>query len=112
MLLMAVIFILALIVSAFYSRYITRPVIEISEFSKKLAFLDLDASCKEGCDNELGKVAEDLNKLSRCLSSALGELNHANSFLKEDVEKEKELKGQQLAFFSAVSHELKTPLLY
>lgn len=56
------------------------------------------------------KLAENLNKLSRCLSSALGELNHANRLLKEDVEKEKELEGQQLAFFSAVSHELKTPI--
>lgn len=101
MLLVAVIFIFALIVSAFYSRYITRPVIEISEFSKKIVSLDFDVSCKEGRDDEL---AEDLNKLSRCLSSALRELNHANSFLKEGVAKGKELEGQQLAFFSAVSH--------
>ena len=108
--LMAVVFILAFIVSVFYSRYITRPVIEISRASKKLAALDFDVSCREGRDDELGELAGNLNELSRCLESALEELKQANTLLKEDVEREKELEGQQLAFFSAVSHELKTPI--
>ena len=34
----------------------------------------------------------------------------ANIKLKEDVEREKQLEQQQLSFFSAVSHELKTPI--
>lgn len=108
--LMAVVFILALIVSAFYSRYITRPVIQISEASKKMASLDFDIFCDETRNDELGVLSGNLNELSRCLSAAMEDLNHANTMLKEDVEREKELEGQQLAFFSAVSHELKTPI--
>lgn len=106
----AVVFILAFIVSLFYSRYITRPVIEISQASKKLASLDFNVSCKEGRADELGELAGSLNQLSHRLSSALGELNRANALLREDVEREKEREGRQLAFFSAVSHELKTPI--
>lgn len=106
----AVVFTLALIVSAFYSRYITRPVIQISEASKKMASLDFDILCDETRNDELGVLSGNLNELSRCLSAAMEDLNHANATLKEDVEREKELEGQQLAFFSAVSHELKTPI--
>lgn len=108
--LMAVVFILALIVSAFYSRYITKPVIEISKASKKMASLDFDILCNETRNDELGVLSGNLNELSRCLSAAMEDLNRANVLLKEDVEREKELEGQQLAFFSAVSHELKTPI--
>ena len=106
----AVVLILALIISAFYSRYITRPVIGISEASKKMASLDFDIFCDEARNDELGVLSGNLNELSLCLSAALEDLNHANALLKEDVEREKELEGQQLAFFSAVSHELKTPV--
>lgn len=49
--------------------------------------------------DELGELAGSLNQLSRRLSSALGELNHANALLREDVEREKEREGRQLAFF-------------
>lgn len=108
--LMAVVLFLSLIISAFYSRYITRPVIEISEASKKMASLDFDIFCDQTRKDELGVLSGNLNELSLSLSAALEDLNHANALLKEDVKREKELEGQQLAFFSAVSHELKTPV--
>ena len=60
--------------------------------------------------DEIGMLAGNLNELSGRLSAALDELKNANAMLLEDVAREKELESRQLAFFSAVSHELKTPI--
>ena len=40
----------------------------------------------------------------------MAELEHANAALRRDIEHERELERQRLAFFSAASHELKTPV--
>lgn len=108
--LLAVAICTALVTSLFYSRYITRPVLRITEVSKKLAALDFGVQCREKRTDEIGMLAGNLNELSGRLSAALDELKNANAMLLEDVAREKELESRQLAFFSAVSHELKTPI--
>ena len=44
------------------------------------------------------------------LFSTLTQLKTANYSLKQDIDKERELDRQRMMFFSAVSHELKTPI--
>ena len=44
------------------------------------------------------------------LSTALTELESANQALRGEVERERELDRQRMAFFNAASHELKTPV--
>lgn len=44
------------------------------------------------------------------LSRALEELKSANEKLKSDIEMERKIEKKRIAFFSAVSHELKTPI--
>ena len=51
-----------------------------------------------------------MNEMSKKLSAALENLQAANIKLQADIEHEKELEQAQLDFFSAVSHELKTPI--
>ena len=46
----------------------------------------------------------------RRLAAALTELESANQALRGEVERERELDRQRMAFFSAASHELKTPV--
>ena len=55
-------------------------------------------------------MAESLYTLSRNLSAALSDLQNANRKLEEDMEHEKQLEQARTDFFSAVSHELKTPV--
>ncbi|MDE5698572.1 MAG: HAMP domain-containing histidine kinase, partial [Lachnospiraceae bacterium] len=93
-----------------YSRYVTKPVIEISRVSEKMSGLDFTWDCAEERSDELGILAHSLNELSQKLSSALGDLQAANSRLEADIERERMLEQAQLDFFSAVSHELKTPV--
>lgn len=101
---------ISLLGSLFYSRYVTRPIIKLSGISKKMSNLEFDWHCKDDRKDEIGVLAHSLNELSRRLSNALGELQQANMELKSDIDKERELERKRMEFFSAVSHELKTPI--
>lgn len=60
--------------------------------------------------DEIGVLADSLNELSGKLAKTLGQLREANRKLLADIDMERELERQRLAFFSAASHELKTPI--
>jgi len=96
--------------SILYSYYLTRPMVKISQISKKMSQLDFNWYCDEKRTDEIGILAASLNELSDKLSTALRELTEANASLQDDIEKERELEQKRLEFFSAVSHELKTPI--
>ena len=105
-----VVLVAAFVVSWLYSRIITKPVLTISSVSEKMSNLQLDWQVDEQRTDELGILGKSLNTLSRNLSSALSELQIANKKLEADIEHEKELEQARTDFFSAVSHELKTPV--
>lgn len=105
-----VILVIATLASISYSRYVTRPVLRISKVSKNMSELNFDWKCEEDRTDELGVLAHSLNEMSKRLSAALENLQEANAKLQADIEHEKELEQAQLDFFSAVSHELKTPI--
>lgn len=101
---------ISLLAAFFFSHYITKPIVAISTLSKKMANMDLDCRCDEGRDDEIGVLASSLNDMAQNLSEALEQLKRANSALQQDIDKERELDRQRMMFFSAVSHELKTPI--
>ena len=104
------IFVLSLLCSGVYARYITRPIVQLSIISEQMASLDFSGQCNMWREDELGCLAQNLNSLSTSLSTALNDLQAANEQLKADIEKEQALERQRVEFFSAASHELKTPL--
>lgn len=63
-----------------------------------------------GRSDEIGCLGENLNILSVRLLDALDELKEKNEKLLADVEVRRKFERQQMDFFSAVSHELKTPV--
>ena len=77
---------------------------------KNMSALNFNWNCEEDRTDELGVLAHSLNEMSKKLSAALENLQAANIKLQADIEHEKELEQAQLDFFSAVSHELKTPI--
>lgn len=101
---------LSLLAAFFHARLIARPITEISRIARRIAALDFSAHWQPGRRDEIGALGESLNLLSDNLSSAMAELEHANAALRRDIEHERELERQRLAFFSAASHELKTPV--
>ncbi len=98
------------VVSGLYSRMITKPVLEISRISEKMSDLQLHWTVDEQRTDELGTLGKSLNRLSHNLSAALSDLQNANRKLEADIEHEKEMEKARTNFFSAVSHELKTPV--
>ncbi len=100
----------ALVVSWLYAHMITKPVLGISRISEKMSGLQLDWAVDEQRTDELGTLGKSLNRLSHSLSAALSDLQNANRKLEADIAREKELEQARTDFFSAVSHELKTPV--
>lgn len=109
-LLLIVVLAVSLVVSWLYSRIITKPVLEISRVSEKMSDLQLEWQVNGQRTDELGILGKSLNKLSQNLRAALTDLKKANAELEADIEREKKLEQEQLDFFSAASHELKTPI--
>lgn len=108
--LLAAMLLFSLLCARFYSRWITRPIIRLSEISQRMAELDFSWTCGESRQDEIGILGRNLDELSQRLSTALTELQDANAALQQDIDRERELERQRLAFFSAASHELKTPV--
>lgn len=88
----------------------TMPIKKISRISKQMAALDFSGLCTVLRTDEIGVLADSLNDLSGKLSSALSELQSANQKLQADIDMERQLECQRVEFFSAASHELKTPI--
>lgn len=100
----------SVLTSIFYARFITRPIVRLSGISQRLSELDFSWRCGEKRSDELGTLARNLDELADRLSQAMEELKTANAALQEDIKREQQLEQLQREFFSAVSHELKTPI--
>ena len=105
---------IAIVVSILFalgaSLYLTFPIVRLSQLAQNMAALDFDSSYQGKRTDEVGVLGESLNELSKNLSRALEELKSANEKLKSDIEMERKIEKKRIAFFSAVSHELKTPI--
>ena len=109
-LLAGIVIIVSLAASWAFSLLITKPVLAISRVSRQMAGLDLDWSLGKPRTDELGVLQTSLHDLSHKLIMTLDDLKTANKQLALDIEHEKALEQAQLDFFSAASHELKTPI--
>ena len=101
---------ISVLAAVFYAWYMTAPIKKISKMSKQMANMDFGSLCPVERTDEIGVLSDSLNTLSSNLSAALTELKDANQKLQADIDKERELELQRIKFFSAASHELKTPL--
>lgn len=101
---------ISLFVAFFYAWYMTKPIKEVSAISRKMANMDFDSPCPVRRTDEIGVLSVSLNELSQRLSATLSELQEANRKLQADIDMERRLERQRVEFFSAASHELKTPI--
>lgn len=105
-----IVFCVSLVTGWIFSHLITKPVLKISRISKEMSELQFEWQLDEQRTDELGILAKSLNYLSQKLNVTLNDLQAANRKLELDIEHEKALEQARTNFFSAVSHELKTPI--
>lgn len=101
---------ISLIASYFVTRLLTKPILEISDISKRLTTLDMTWRCDTSRTDEVGMLALNLNTMAARLDRTLKELSAANEKLQADIEQERRKEKLRIDFFRAVSHELKTPI--
>ncbi len=106
----AVILLISIVGAVVCSRYYSKPLVDISNVAKRMTNLDMTWKCEVERKDEIGILAASLNEMSGRLSNAMDSLQAANEQLQQDIEREREQEKQRIEFFTAVSHELKTPL--
>ena len=94
----------------YFSRRITKPIQELAELSDRMANLDFEAKYTSGCNNEIGELGDNFNRMSQKLEKAISELKQANNSLQQDIEQKEKMEQMRTEFMGNVSHELKTPI--
>ena len=102
--------ILATFIIWMVTKRLTRPVIELTKMSQRMAALDFDARYECGGDDEIGVLGSNFNAMSEKLESTISELKSANNELQKDIERKTQIDEMRKEFLSNVSHELKTPI--
>ena len=92
------------------SKRITKPLLELTEISRRMSNLDFEARYEGGGEDEIGTLGQNFNKMSEELEHTISELKTANNELQEDIEQKKQIDEMRKEFLSNVSHELKTPI--
>lgn len=106
----AVAIVISAVIIYFFSRKVTKPVLELADLSKRMTALDFDAKFESRGENEIDVLGEHMNQLSEALEKTISELKTANNELRRDIEQKEKLDEMRKEFLSNVSHELKTPL--
>jgi len=107
---LALLVMLSALAAFFYTRQIARPIVTISRTSQRMAELDLSWRSEMKRSDEIGLLSRNLNTMAQRLESAMDDLQQANIKLRRDIEREREQEKQRSDFFTAISHELKTPI--
>lgn len=98
----ATVFCVSLIAAAVFARRITKPIKKIAGDTRKMSELQIVDEPQQR-DDEIGQLAGDVYKMYKALQSTIEQLEY-------EIKREKEMEENQRFFFSAASHELKTPI--
>lgn len=105
-----ILLLVGVIIVLFMARRMTKPIIALSDMTKKIAELDFTEQYKGKGNDEIHELGENINSMSSSLKGALGDLQSANEKLKEDIREKERNVEMRKTLIANVSHELKTPI--
>lgn len=97
-------------ISFIYSKYISRPLIQMSNIANNIANCNFTDKYDVLSEDEIGVLGNSLNKISENLEEALGELKKANVKLKDDMDVQRVQEEKRKELIANISHEFKTPI--
>ena len=106
----ALVLIASIIVIFLTSEHFSKPILQLTALSKRMANLDFSARYSGETDNEIGELGAHFNRMSDQLQSAISDLKSANVELQKDIEQKTQIDEMRKEFLNNVSHELKTPI--
>lgn len=101
--LLIIIFIVILIISFIIAKHITKPIIELTETSKKISNGNLNIDIYNKSHDEVGELSENFAIMVQRIKSQI-------TRIEEDRDRLKELEKYRKIFLDNVTHELKTPI--
>lgn len=109
-----IVFLIALlvvvIISLIYSRYMTKPLIQMSYIAKEISKSNFDIKYPVKTSDEIGILGASLNSISDNLKKSLKDLRTSNERLKEEMDVQKLQEEKRKELIANISHELKTPI--
>lgn len=106
---LAAVLVSIIVINLIIRRY-TRPIVLLTEQSKRMADQDFEARYTGDETNEIGELGRSFNKMSDELERTISELKSANVELMRDNERKTKIDEVRKEFLNNVSHELKTPI--
>jgi len=107
----AVMIALAFIISIIVSNMISKPITKINDVAKEIAQLNFDVRANEKQNKETASLTESINTMAQNLRTNINKLSNTNKEVIELYEKQTKQVELRKNFISAISHELKTPLM-
>ncbi|WP_432401566.1 ATP-binding protein [Wukongibacter sp. M2B1] len=95
--------IVSVVFALVYSKRLTSPITHISKTTERMEKLDRQAICDINSEDEIGKLAENVNFLYKSLLSTIDNLQ-------KKINHVSEVEQLKVDFMRAASHELKTPV--
>ena len=103
-------FFIVIIISLVYSRYMTKPLVEMSNIAKKISECDFQYKYYVKSEDEIGVLGNSLNLISNNLEKSLSELQETNEKLKKEMNIKNIQEEKRKELIANISHELKTPI--
>ena len=94
----------------YLSKRLIKPILALTEVSKKMTELDFEVKYKGNEKNEIGILGQNFNLMSKKLADTIVKLKNANYDLQRDIKRKENIEIARTEFIGNVSHELKTPL--
>ncbi|WP_346961903.1 HAMP domain-containing sensor histidine kinase [Clostridium sp.] len=103
-------FLIVVVISLIYSRFMTKPLVEMSDIASKISECDFQYKYDVKREDEIGVLGNSLNLISSNLEKSLSELQTANEKLKNEMDIKEVQEEKRKELIANISHELKTPI--